>query len=303
MEPCNGQLSVFRGIPYTFFENDSRQFQGPNPLTNVPDNPVRFWLHIGLVILCFLLVIVNLIVQFCKTIPYGKHDVGAGRCRVNRRVGFALSNGIPGIVLFTLAYFLAGTRFDGPANIVMFCLFIIHYLNRAIISPIASRHARSTVSFWIPILSTLVNAIFHYVNADYIGSAYFCNGYYYDPRFILGIIIMVTGFIINRVADGLLICLREGYKDDSYKIPKGPLFYLISQPNYLGEMIEWFGWALLTWSLAGVVWFLFVCSTQIPRARANHMWYKKELDDYPTRRKALIPFIYWFNVCTSMQQV
>lgn len=292
MEPCDGRLSVFFGIPYTLFGNDSRQFQGPNPLTRVPDNPVRFWLHIGLVILCFLLAIVNFVVQFCKPVPYGKFDVGAGRCRVNQRIAFALSDGIPGIVLFTLTYFLAGTRFDGIPNIVMYCLFIVHYINRAIISPITNRYARSTVVLWIPIVNTLVTALYHYVNADYIGSAFFCNGYFFDPRFILGIIIMVTGFTINRIADGQLICLRKDYKDNTYSIPKGPLFYLISQPNYLGEMIEWFGWVILTWSLAGVVWFLFVCSTQIPRARSNHKWYKKEFDDYPKLRKALIPFIY-----------
>ena len=289
MDPCNGQLSVFYGLPYSLFSgNDSR----PNPLTNVPDDPVRFWLHIGLIILCFLLAIINLIVQFCTIIPYGRFDVGAGRCRVNQRIAFGLSDGIPGIVLFTLAYFMTGTRFNGAANIVMYCLFIIHYINRAIITPITNRHSRSTVVFWIPIVNTLVNALFHYVNADYIGSANFCQGYYFDPRFILGIIIMITGFIINRVADAQLICLRENYKDNSYKVPKGPLYFLISQPNYLGEMIEWFGWALLTWSLSGVVWFLFVASTHIPRARANHRWNQKEFDDYPKRRKALIPFIY-----------
>ena len=211
---------------------------------------------------------------------------------MNQRIAFALSDGIPGILLFTLTYFLTGTSFNGAANIVMYCLFIVHYINRAIIAPITNRYARSTVVFWIPIVNTLVNALFHYVNADYIGSANFCEGYYFDPRFILGIIIMVTGFIINRVADGQLICLRDNYKDNEYNIPKGPLFFFISQPNYLGEMIEWFGWVLLTWSLSGVVWFLFVASTHIPRARANHKWYKKEFDDYPKRRKALIPFIY-----------
>ena len=288
--PCDGLLSVHYGIPYSLFGNDSRQ--GPNLFTNTPDNPIRFWVHFGLVILCFLLAIVNFIVQACKPVPYGKFDVGEGGCRVNQRLGYAISNAIPGLILFTLTYFLGGLYFNGTPNIIMFCLFITHYINRAMISPLTNRYARSKIAFWIPIANALSTSLYHYVNAEFIGSANFCNGYFFDPRFILGIIIMVTGFVINRVADGQLICLRKNNKDSSYSIPKGPLFFLISQPNYLGEMIEWFGWTILTWSLAGLVWFLFICSTQIPRARSNHKWYKREFEDYPKHRKALIPFIY-----------
>ena len=39
-------------------------------------------------------------------------------------------------------------------------------------------------------------------------------------------------------------------------------------------MLEWFGWALETWSLAGLFWFLFSSATFVPRARHNHQWYK-----------------------------
>lgn len=289
--PCAGGLSVSYGIPYTLLGNDTTQSR-INPLTGSADYPIRFWIHIALVLICAVLVIINFIVQFCKPVPYGKYDVGEGRCRVNTRVSFAISDSFPGIILFTLTYFLAGTRFNMPANIVMYCLFTIHYINRGIITPLTNRYARSNIQLWIPVANTIVQSLFHYVNAEFIGSADFCRGYYFDPRFILGIIIMVTGFVINRVADGQLICLRKNRKDSKYAIPKGPLFYLISQPNYLGEIIEWFGWVILTWSLSGAVWFLFVSSTMIPRARSNHSWYKTEFDDYPKRRKALIPFIY-----------
>ena len=289
--PCDGQLSVFYGIPYSFFGNDSRR-RGPNLFTSVSDDPIRFWIHIGLLILCFLLAIINFIVQFRKPVPYGKYDVGAGTCRVNQRLAYGISDTIPGIILFTLTYFLAGIHFSGTPNIVMYCLFTALYINRAIISPLTNRYARSKIAIWIPIANTLTTSLYHFVNADFIGSADFCNGYVFDPRFILGIIILVIGFVINRAADTQLICLRKNNKDDSYSIPKGPLFYFISQPNYLGEMIEWLGWTILTWSLAGLVWLFFVSSTQIPRARSNHQWYKREFDNYPKRRKALIPFIY-----------
>ena len=31
----------------------------------------------------------------------------------------------------------------------------------------------------------------------------------------------------------------------------------LSAPNYFGEIIEWLGWAILTWSLSGIVFLIW----------------------------------------------
>ena len=31
----------------------------------------------------------------------------------------------------------------------------------------------------------------------------------------------------------------------------------ISAPNYFGEIVEWIGWAILTWSISGLVFALW----------------------------------------------
>ena len=283
-----GDHSVFFGIPYRLFPNDSRV---PNPWTGVHDDPIQFWIHFGLVIICFILAIVSFIVQIFKAMPYGKQDNGRGSCRVHQRTAFAVSQIVTGIVIFSVTFFLQ-RNFDGIPNIIMYCLFTIHYINRGIVDTIANRHNQRTVRLWVPVVATISTLLYHFINAQFIGEASYCDTYVTDPRFLLGLIIFITGFILNRVADGQLICLRKGYHDSDYQIPKGCSFFSISCPNYLGEIIEWFGWALMSWSLAGLVWFLFVCATHIPRARHNHKWYQKQFDEYPPRRTALIPFIY-----------
>jgi 3-oxo-5-alpha-steroid 4-dehydrogenase 1 len=63
----------------------------------------------------------------------------------------------------------------------------------------------------------------------------------------------------------------------------------VSSPNYLGEIIEWTGWAIATWSLAGFSFALYTFANLAPRAFANHRWYRETFDDYPPDRKALIP--------------
>jgi protein-S-isoprenylcysteine O-methyltransferase Ste14 len=66
----------------------------------------------------------------------------------------------------------------------------------------------------------------------------------------------------------------------------------VTCPNYLGEIIEWLGFALATWSLAGLAFALYTAANLGPRALANHRWYRERFPDYPERRKALVPFLF-----------
>ncbi len=65
----------------------------------------------------------------------------------------------------------------------------------------------------------------------------------------------------------------------------------MSAPNYLGEMTQWIGWALLTWSLAGASFAVWTIANLLPRALANHRWYRETFEDYPESRKAVVPFL------------
>lgn len=111
-------------------------------------------------------------------------------------------------------------------------------------------------------------------------------------RFLGGLLIFVVGMWVNVWADKVLVGLKK-QGDGGYKIPRGGLFELVSCPNYFGEIMEWFGWALMTWSWVGFGFFLYTCANLMPRARATRLWYlEKFKDDYPKDRKAVIPFIY-----------
>ena len=78
---------------------------------------------------------------------------------------------------------------------------------------------------------------------------------------------------------------------EGYQIPRGWLYRYISCPNYFGEIVEWIGWAVATWSLAGASFAAFTIANLAPRAVANHRWYHDKFDDYPPERKALVPFV------------
>ena len=112
----------------------------------------------------------------------------------------------------------------------------------------------------------------------------------YDWRFILGIILFVTGFIINIRSDQKLIGLRKGGKT-GYYIPYGGLFKYVSSPNLFGEMIEWLGWAMMSWCLPAFSFALWTMVNLLPRAIDHHRWYIRRFKDYPKDRKAVIPFL------------
>ncbi|KXZ49171.1 hypothetical protein GPECTOR_23g98 [Gonium pectorale] len=77
-----------------------------------------------------------------------------------------------------------------------------------------------------------------------------------------------------------------------YFIPRGGLFELVSCPNYFGELLEWTGFALASWSWPSLAWALFCASTFIPRSLTHHRWYKDVFgDEYPAGRRALIPYL------------
>ena len=130
------------------------------------------------------------------------------------------------------------------------------------------------------------------VNGIYFGNIKFDypDTWLSSPEFIIGFSIFLVGFFINNKSDSYLISLRKD-RDGGYVIPEEGLFRFISCPNFFGEIIEWLGFAIMTWSVAGLAFFLWTFFNLVPRALSHHRWYKKTFPEYPEKRKAVFPFI------------
>jgi steroid 5-alpha reductase family enzyme len=171
-------------------------------------------------------------------------------------------------------------------------VWFIHYFNRSIIFPLRLKTKGKRVP-WIIVLSAiffnLVNASLNGYYLGYLSDAYPSN-WFTDPRFIIGITVFISGFVINQVSDQILLNLRKGGKT-GYYIPKGWLYRYVSCPNFFGEIIEWTGFAIMAWNLPALSFALWTAVNLIPRALDHHRWYKKTFPDYPKDRKAVIPFL------------
>ena len=165
-----------------------------------------------------------------------------------------------------------------------------HYLQRGFVYPFLMRAgARMPVSLMA--MAITFNTLNAYINARWVSDlGHYPVSWLADPRFLLGAALFVGGLALNLNADRTLRGLR-GPGETGYQIPYGGGYRWVSSPNYLGEIVEWTGWALATWSLAGLAFALYTIANLAPRAMANHRWYHDKFPEYPTDRRALVPYV------------
>ena len=224
-----------------------------------------------------------------KTAPYGRYLRDGWGVQVPSRLGWILFESPP---VFLMIIFFILYSDQGWVQIIFLSIWLSHYINRSLIWPLKVKISGKPMPLLIILLALGFNAINVYLQGNWI----FVYGEYSiswltSKPFMAGLIIFFIGMYINITSDNILIALRKNNQEE-YSIPKGFLFNKISSPNYLGEMIEGLGWAVMTWSFAGLVFFFWTVANLLPRAISNHKWYKKEFPEYPSERNAIIPYLF-----------
>ena len=141
-------------------------------------------------------------------------------------------------------------------------LFIIHYINRSLLSPLRTP-SRSKSHLIVPLAGILFNFLNGFSMGAYLSSPSaraFLEDAYRRPTFYVGLGLWTLGFAGNIIHDEILLNIRrkansKGKKHDGaktqnnrstehYAIPQGLLYEYISYPNYFCEWMEWAGFAL-----------------------------------------------------------
>ena len=242
---------------------------------------LAFWSAIALISFFFL---------FFKTAPYGRYIKPDLRNTIPSRLGWIVME-TPTIYLmvFFIFFFLDNLLL---VQWVFVGVWLLHYLHRSLIWPIRARIKQKKMTLLVVILAFIFNTVNVSIQAIWIFKFgnYETNWLYSFP-FITGLFIFLVGMYINIRSDNILFNLRK-VNGPGYHLPRGFLFNKVSSPNYLGEFIEWLGWAIMTWNLAGLIFFVWTVANLLPRAVSNHKWYKENFDNYPDDRKIIIPNFY-----------
>jgi 3-oxo-5-alpha-steroid 4-dehydrogenase 1 len=221
--------------------------------------------------------------------PYGRH--------ARKGYGPTLDNALSWLLmeapaaLVPLLLLALGGRFD-VVTLVFVGIWQAHYLQRAFVYPWLVRGRGARVPLLVPLSGASFNVLNGYLNFRYlttyapVRTVAWLSG----PRFVVGVLLFVAGYAINRHADRTLRALRAP-GETGYKIPHGGFYRWISCPNYFGELLEWCGWALLTWSLPGLFFAFFTAANLLPRAVSHHRDYLRRFAEYPRERRAVLPFV------------
>ncbi|MEM7158599.1 MAG: DUF1295 domain-containing protein [Myxococcota bacterium] len=239
------------------------------------------WVEIGLAL-------VTVLALALFRAPYGRHYDGGWGPSVPAWVGWIIME-CPAVLLFGGVYFMGDHSLE-LVPLLLLGVFQVHYVHRTFVFPFRLRTAKA-MPLVIAGSGFAFNSLNAYINARWISHfGSYPVEWLYDPRLWIGVTLFVGGYVINKQADRMLLALRKP-GETGYKVPRGWLYEYISCPNYFGEILEWIGWAIATWSLPGLAFALYTAANVGPRALANHRWYHDKFEDYPKRRKALVPFL------------
>ena len=176
---------------------------------------------------------------------------------------------------------LLSDRSHEAVPLIFLFLFELHYFRRSFIFPMRIRGKNC-----MPLAIVAMGVLFNLLNTCMQGGWIFfispSDLYTVDwlkrPCFWIGILLFFTGMYINISSDHIVRNLRkEG--DTRHYLPKGGLFNQVTAAHYFGEIVEWSGFAILTWSWSGLVFVLWTAANLIPRANAIYHRYLEWFPD------------------------
>lgn len=232
---------------------------------------------------------------FYKTAPYGKYGTKGYGFAVGARLGWVLME-FPAFAVILVMFILA-RGWENPVMIAFICIWELHYVYRTFIYPFRLSKGSHPMAFFVVLMGAVFNSINGYINGYEVffsssAASKYSISWFYSPYFIIGLGLFLAGMVINRHSDAVLRSLRKP-GESGYKVPHKGLHNWVASPNYFGEFMEWLGWAVLTYSWAGLAFAVFTFANLGPRAYKNLQWYRVQFgEEYPSSRKAMIPFVF-----------
>ncbi|KAG9355726.1 hypothetical protein JZ751_000564 [Albula glossodonta] len=226
-----------------------------------------------------------------ENVPYGRYASSKYGFPVNVKFAWFVQE-LPAFLV--PVYLVLGTsalKLSQMCNRFIVAMYFCHYAHRSLIYPFLIRGGKPTpfVSFALAFVFCIYNG---YLQIRYLSHfAEYPADWITHPCFIAGFMLWLVGFLVNVYSDHILRNLRKP-GETGYKIPVGGMFEYVSGANFLGEIVEWSGFALAAHSIHSTAFAIFTFVVLSSRAVAHHRWYLEKFEDYPKSRKALIPFVY-----------
>lgn len=233
---------------------------------------------------------VTFVLLFFISAPYGRHNRKGWGPQIDNKWGWFFMEIVSPSAL--VVSFLMGWQEPARVSYLFLALWLFHYSYRTVYFPLKINTKGKKMPLAIVLMAVFFNSINGGTNGYFFGQ--FGNVYesysLFSFQFVVGFGLFVTGFITHFTADKTLINLRKN--NSEYVIPNSGLFRQVASPNYLGEITQWLGFAVLTNSFAAWCFLAWTIANLLPRAVANRNWYRERFPEFPKNRKILIPYLF-----------
>lgn len=258
---------------------------------------IYLWVMIGIAVIVF-------VALYFVDAGYGMFTSSKWGKAINNKLAWFLME-FPIFAAMLVIWLLSPHRFD-TVPLVFLLIFEIHYFQRSIVFPWIMKGKNSKMPLGIMFMGIAFNILnammqgywifFESYNCNYSfnGLSYSDTAWLCSPQFIVGVLIFAAGFYINLRSDYIIRHLRKSDDDTGHYLPSGFMFEYVTSANYFGELLEWLGFAILTWSMSGLVFFIWTFANLVPRANSLYKRYRSEFPEEVERKrlKRVFPFIY-----------
>ena len=210
---------------------------------------------------------------------YGKFRKTKG---IPTRAGMTLTYGTPLVALVVSAWPYLSSP-NAHQVFVLACLSA-HFIKRLLESWFMHKYSGSVNPFAaiaVACFYSLTTFFPGYINREPLSDI--------DSLALVGFVVFLIGESLNFVHHKILADLRTTSME--YVIPRGSLFNLVVCPHYLFEIVAWFGLCLIFQHVSLFLLFLAMVVYLIVRSLLTLKWYRERFSNFPSNRRAILPFI------------
>ena len=240
------------------------------------------------------LAIVVFICLYFVTAGYGQFRTRQWGWSINNKVAWMLME-LPVFLVMLAIWWFSPLKWHLP-QLALFSLFELHYFQRSLVFPFLLKGKSR-----MPIAIMLMGILFNVINGVIRGGGlyWFPNpdfeqgvAFLLRPNAMIGILLFFVGMAINLHSDHVVRHLRKP-GDTRHYLPEKGLYRYVTSANYLGEILEWTGFAIAAATPAAWVFPLWTAANLVPRAHAIYNKYKEEFGEEALgKRKRIVPLVY-----------
>lgn len=168
-------------------------------------------------------------------------------------------------------------------------LWVLHFAKRELETLFVHKFSRKTM----PLANLWRNCAYYWLFAAFVALPLCSSRYTAPPRAVVlpALLAWCLAQAANLAVHLQFAFARGAEGDRSRAPPGGPLFALVTSPNYSAEVAGWAAWTALTHVAAGGLFTLVGLAQMTQWALQKHAGYAKGDPAYARARKAIVPFI------------